>query len=304
VAGTIEAAGVVLVQRSKSGIQICMVHRPRHGDWSLPKGKADPGELMPSTARRETLEETGIDVVLGAPLTQQRYKVDGRPKTVDYWVAHIRPGGPGFRPNKEVDRIEWMTVQKARAKLTYPRDRQLVLQAIATSHTSPFVVLRHTEAMKRSDFKGSKDSRRPITSRGRAQARTIVDPIVAFGQLRIHSSDSRRCMQTVEPLAARLRQQIVEEPLFSEESFAKRAKIAQARLADFAGHVAPVVLCTHRPVLPSVLAGLASEYGLKARDPQLRPDLDPGGFVVLHRELDPRGRLTGRVVAAERYDEF
>lgn len=111
-------------------------------------------------------------------------------------------------------------------------------------------------------------------------------------------------MQTVEPLAARLRQPIVEEPLFSEETFAKRSKLAQGRLADFASHVEPVVLCTHRPVLPSVLAGLASEYGLKARNPHLRPDLDPGGFVVLHRELDARGRLTGRVVATERYDEF
>ncbi len=281
-----------------------MVHRPRHGDWSLPKGKADPGEALPSTARRETLEETGTDVVLGAPLAQQRYKVDGRPKTVDYWVAHVRPGGPGFRPNREVDRIEWMTVQKARAKLTYPRDQHLVLEAIATSHTSPFVVLRHTEAMKRSDFKGSNDSRRPITSRGRAQARAIVDPIVAFGELRVHSSDSRRCMQTVEPLAARVRQQIVEEPLFSEESFARRPKVAQGRLADLASRTVPVVLCTHRPVLPSVLGGLASEFGLKARSSRLRPDLDPGGFVVLHRELDARDRLTGRVIAVERYDDF
>ncbi len=294
----------MLVRRAKSGIEICLVHRPRQDDWSLPKGKADPGELMPTTARREALEETGSDVVLGAPLEQQRYKVDGRPKTVDYWVAHMRPGGPGFSPNREVDRLQWMSVQKARAKLTYPRDRQLVLQAIATSHTTPLVVLRHTEAVKRSDFKGSKDSRRPLTSRGRGQARDIVDPIAAFGAVRVLSSGSRRCVQTVEPLAAQLGRSIDEEPLFSEEGFNKRPKAALRRLGDLAQKPGPLVLCTHRPVLPAVFSALAAEFGLKSKSAAIKPDLDPGGFVVFHRELDARNRLTGRVVAAERFNEF
>ncbi|MCB0915599.1 MAG: NUDIX hydrolase [Actinobacteria bacterium] len=303
-ASTIVAAGVVLVRRAKSGVQVCLVHRPRQDDWSLPKGKADPGEMMPATARREALEETGSDVVLGAPLEQQRYKVDGRPKTVDYWVAHVRPGGPGFAPNREVDRLEWMSVQKARARLTYPRDRQLVLGAIASSPTAPFIVLRHTEAVKRADFKGSNDSRRPLTSQGRSQARALVDPISAFGAMRIHSSDSRRCMQTVEPLAQAEKCEVSEEPRFSEESFSKRPKVALRRLASLAATPTPLVLCTHRPVLPSVLGGLAAEFGLRAKAAVLKPDLNPGGFVVLHRELDARHRLTGRVVAIERFDEF
>lgn len=301
-AATIEAAGVVLVRRGPSGMRVCLVHRPRQNDWSLPKGKADAGELMPTTARRETLEETGFDAVLGAPLRQQRYRVDSGPKTVDYWVAHVRPGGPGFKPNKEVDRIEWMTTSKARARLTYPRDRQLILDAISTPRTSPLIVLRHAEAMRRSDFKGNNDTRRPLTKRGQSQARALVAPLDAFGVTRVHSSDSRRCMQTVEPLASELKSGLVEEPLFSEEIFARRPRTALRRLRSLAARSAPTVLCTHRPVLPEVLAALAQEFSLKVKSPLLRPSLNPGGFIVIHREVGPRNRPTGRVVAVERFD--
>jgi 8-oxo-dGTP diphosphatase len=283
-------------------MRVCLVHRPRQNDWSMPKGKADPGELMPTTARREALEETGSDVVLGAPLRQQRYRVDSGPKTVDYWVAHVRPGGPGFKPNKEVDRIEWMTTAKARAKLTYPRDRQLVLDAISTPHTSPLIVLRHAEAMRRSDYKGSNDTRRPLTKRGQSQARALVDPLAAFGVSRVHSSDSRRCMQTVDPLASALRSGIVEEPLFSEEVFTRRPKTALRRLRSLAARSTPLVLCSHRPVLPDLLAALAQEYSLKVKSALLSPALNPGGFIVLHREVGPRNRPTGRVIAVERFD--
>jgi 8-oxo-(d)GTP phosphatase len=302
VAATIEAAGVVLVRRESSGMRVCLVHRPRQNDWSLPKGKADPGELMPTTARREALEETGSDVLLGAPLRQQRYRVDSGPKTVDYWVAHVRPGGPGFKPNREVDRIEWLTTAKARARLTYPRDRQLILDAISTPHTTPLVVLRHAEAVKRADFKGNNDTRRPLTRRGQAQAKALVDPLTAFGVARVHSSDSRRCMQTVEPLASSLKAGIVEEPLFSEEVFARRPKTALRRLTSLAARTAPAVICSHRPVLPDLLGALAQEFSLKVKSSVLSPSLNPGGFIIIHRELGPRDRPTGRVIAVERFD--
>ena len=80
--GPIRAAGVVLL-REESGLPlVCVLHRPRQNDWSLPKGKLDPGENEIIAARRETIEETGSDVVLGVPLATQRYKVENRPKSV------------------------------------------------------------------------------------------------------------------------------------------------------------------------------------------------------------------------------
>ena len=52
----IEAAGGVVVRDG----QVALVHRPRYDDWTLPKGKLDPGESFEEAALREVEEETGL----------------------------------------------------------------------------------------------------------------------------------------------------------------------------------------------------------------------------------------------------
>ena len=76
----IRAAGAVLVRPSVQGEQIAVIHRPHRGDWTLPKGKVDPGEVLPQTAVREVLEETRLRVTLGMPLPTQSYDVAEVPK--------------------------------------------------------------------------------------------------------------------------------------------------------------------------------------------------------------------------------
>ena len=55
------AAGAVLWRPNgdPSAPEVAIIHRPRYDDWSLPKGKVDPGETEPVTAVREVHEETG-----------------------------------------------------------------------------------------------------------------------------------------------------------------------------------------------------------------------------------------------------
>ena len=102
-----------------------MVHRPRYDDWSLPKGKLDPGESAEAAARREVEEETGFRCELGAPLPSVRYLDHrGRPKRVRYWT--MRPVGGRFAPNAEVDDLRWLVVEDALALLTYAHDRVVV----------------------------------------------------------------------------------------------------------------------------------------------------------------------------------
>ena len=45
----IRAAGGVVIDDEG---RVAVVHRPRHGDWSLPKGKLDPGESWEDAALR------------------------------------------------------------------------------------------------------------------------------------------------------------------------------------------------------------------------------------------------------------
>ncbi|MCU7823427.1 NUDIX hydrolase [Kitasatospora sp. DSM 101779] len=104
--------------------RIAVIHRPKYDDWSLPKGKLEPGEGWQAAALRELREETGMHCVLGQELPAQHYLVDGRPKEVRYWAAV--PTGGSFTPGREVDRLEWLPPKKAKARLTHVRDRALV----------------------------------------------------------------------------------------------------------------------------------------------------------------------------------
>ena len=109
----------------RRGDRIAVVHRPKYDDWSLPKGKLDPGEGFEEAALREVEEETGLRCELGSELGEASYRDRrGRAKLVRYWL--MTPVGGEFEPNDEVDELRWLPVEEARALLTYEFDRELV----------------------------------------------------------------------------------------------------------------------------------------------------------------------------------
>lgn len=276
----IRAAGVVLLRDGPDGPLVCVLHRPRQDDWSLPKGKLDPGESIVDAARRETIEETGCDVLLGMPLATQQYRVESRPKSVNYWVGWERAGGPGFAPNKEIDELRWLPPEPAIAMLSYPRDGDLVRDALDAPRTTPLVILRHTEAMRRSDYAGSVDAERPLSQTGLSDAERVAGVLDAFGVRKIYSSDSTRCLDTVRPFAHAKHAAISREPLLSEEGFASSPTAALKRIDQILADPVPLVICTHRPVLPELMDHVALHLGLSQV-----PDssLDTGGAVIFHR---------------------
>ncbi|MEV5009365.1 NUDIX hydrolase [Streptomyces sp. NPDC055692] len=119
------AAGCVLWRRSPldGTLQLCLVHRPKYDDWSHPKGKLKCGEDPLAGAVREVAEETGYVAVPGVELSTVTYMAGGRPKQVRYWAAEAIAGR--FTPNKEVDRVLWLSPAEARSRLTQFRDREL-----------------------------------------------------------------------------------------------------------------------------------------------------------------------------------
>ena len=124
------AAGGIVLRRVPEGVwEVLLVHRPRYDDWSLPKGKADPGERDEETALREVEEETGLRCTLGAPAGRTRYRDSkGRDKVVQYWLMEPPANGDsdGFVPNAEVDELRWCTVPEAAERLSYSHDRKLL----------------------------------------------------------------------------------------------------------------------------------------------------------------------------------
>jgi 8-oxo-dGTP diphosphatase len=120
------AAGGLVARRDGDGlIRVAVIHRPKYDDWTLPKGKLDPGEGFEEAALREVEEETGFRCRLGPELDSVSYTDRrGRSKLVRYW--EMTPEGGEFAPNDEVDRLDWLTPEEARERLTHGFDRELV----------------------------------------------------------------------------------------------------------------------------------------------------------------------------------
>ena len=123
---TVRASGGLVVRQGTNGPEVLVVHRPRYDDWSLPKGKRDPGETDEQCAVREVEEETGVRCSLEGELLPAAY-VDrhGRPKVVRYWQMRPLDSRP-FVANDEIDQAVWLTVADATDRLTYDGDRELV----------------------------------------------------------------------------------------------------------------------------------------------------------------------------------
>ena len=125
----IEAAGGILWRRAGDVAELAVIHRPHHQDWSLPKGKRDPGESWQETALREVLEETGCRAEIERFASGTIYTVKGRPKVVLFWHMAVVDESV-FEPNDEVDRLEWMTPMAALERLDYETERGLLAGAV------------------------------------------------------------------------------------------------------------------------------------------------------------------------------
>jgi 8-oxo-dGTP pyrophosphatase MutT (NUDIX family)/phosphohistidine phosphatase SixA len=279
----VRAAGAVVTRK---GGEVLLVHRPKYDDWSFPKGKLDPGEHTVTAAVREVAEETGLDVRLGPALAPQRYRMaNGRWKSVDYWTARVIGDDDvsAYRVNDEIDAVEWVEWSAATRRLTYPHDRDTLAEAKPLRRkTRALVVLRHGQARSRGGWKKD-DRQRPLVQLGEAQAQRLVPLLAAFDVTSAHTSSSVRCVQTVTPYADTTGWPT---KLYDELSEEGASVDGVVRLVDSlldAGESA--VLCTHRPVLPTVLDAL------RLPDTQL----EPGGMLVVHHRK-------GKLVASEVVD--
>jgi 8-oxo-dGTP pyrophosphatase MutT (NUDIX family) len=120
--GPVLAAGGVVWRRDGSGrLEVVLVHRPRYDDWSLPKGKVDPGESDETAALREVEEETTVKARLGQELPTTVYlDRSGKQKRVRYWAMTVEEGSP--RGANEVDQALWVPWDDAPGRLSYVHD--------------------------------------------------------------------------------------------------------------------------------------------------------------------------------------
>jgi 8-oxo-dGTP diphosphatase len=296
------AAGAVVTRAGSNGTEYLLVHRGYRQDWTFPKGKVDPGEHVLTAAVREVREETGFAIELGIPLPTQTYKVEGKLKDSKYWLGNLLAGE--FVANDEVDEIAWLSFDEAAKRLTYEHDLDVLNAAAVAKKTSPLVILRHTQSVKRAEWLMSADglsevdASRPLTAVGRMQANSLVGALAAFGVSEIHSSDSRRCRDTVGPYATARSLAVTLEKAVSEERHQEHPEKVAKLVTELAAQLNPLVLCTHRPVMPTVMEALASKFELETEFKKaFDPALTPGSMVVYHRDA----ANLSKVVSVERH---
>jgi len=309
----VEAAGA-LVWRVRTGrLQVALVHRPRYDDWSWPKGKLDPGESVVAAAWREVAEETGDDVVLGAPLPPLEYPMsDGRTKRVHYWAAQVagrvdaaalRARPPVPRASRdEIDHVRWFDVEAAAARLTRAADRAPLVSLVAAHakgrlDTRALVVVRHGTARRRAAWTEGEASR-PLTPAGRLQAQHLVPVVSAFGAARVVTSPWQRCVDTVQPYGALAQVPTETADVLSEAGHAASPARVAALVHQLLQWPGDSLLCTHRPVLPTVIDTLAqhARRSVVGALPVGDPFLHPAQVLVAHVAQTAKGP---RVVAAE-----
>jgi 8-oxo-(d)GTP phosphatase len=302
VSEAILAAGAVLWRTAAQEadgpqIEVLLVHRPKYDDWSLPKGKREPGEHMLLTAVREVFEETSVRPVLGPRLATAEYLARDRPKQVDYWSA---VGADQAAPSHEIDAVSWVPLGRAPERLSYPQDADVIAD-LRPRQTVPLILVRHASAGHKDDWPGD-DLVRPLDAQGVSDALLLARLLACFAlRARVISSPALRCIETVRPFAAGFGGSVEAEAALAVPGRAGDASLDRTGRGDTVGQLfrdlvaagRPAVVCLHRENLSAALAAACSALG--APGPASDPSLSKGAFWVLHA-------AAGELAGLERYE--
>ena len=297
------AAGAVVWRPASDAldeVEVLLVHRPKYDDWSLPKGKREPGEHVLLTAVREVHEETSVRPVLGPRLRTVEYLVGGRPKQVDYWSALST--GDQAAASHEIDAVAWLPWPQQRGRLSYTHDAD-VIASLRPRKTVPLILVRHASAGEKGSWPGD-DLLRPLDAEGAVDALLLADLLSCFApSARVISSAALRCIQTVRPYAATFGGSVEAEAALAVSGRAGGVSFDQTDHADRLGHLIrglvadaePAVVCLHRENLPVALAAVCSALGTPGSAAYPGPSLPKGAFYVVHV-------TAGELASLERYE--
>jgi predicted NUDIX family NTP pyrophosphohydrolase len=146
-----QSAGVVMFRRKASGLEVLLVHpggpfwaKKDQGAWSIPKGEFGPDEEPAAAARREFIEETGVDP--GADLLPLAVIPQSRAKTVHAFAVEGDVDPAAIQSNvfemewpprsgrrqafPEIDRAQWFALDEARQRIV--AGQRPILDALAT----------------------------------------------------------------------------------------------------------------------------------------------------------------------------
>lgn len=122
------SSGTLLYRMVEGAIEVLLVHPAgnynRRAPWGIPKGAPDPDEALEATARRETWEETGLQI--DGPLVDLGHVDYTRSKKRVHAFAAPAPDGAAPRcASWEVDKAEFIEITRAR-RIIHPDQAALL----------------------------------------------------------------------------------------------------------------------------------------------------------------------------------
>jgi len=111
-----QSAGTLLYRQGPQGLEVLLVHPSgnynRKAPWSIPKGEPGDDDDLEATARRETLEETGVIAGPLISLGNADYKKSR--KRIHCYAGPAPEGCSASPASWEVDQTAFVTIDRAR----------------------------------------------------------------------------------------------------------------------------------------------------------------------------------------------
>ena len=125
-----KSCGAIVYRKYHGNTEILLIKHVNSGHWSFPKGHVEGDETEVETAKREILEETGIEVNLDPTFREivtYSPKKDTQ-KNVVYFIARAK--NTNYVPQEEeIAEIKWVEIDLAGQVLSYENDRSIVNKA-------------------------------------------------------------------------------------------------------------------------------------------------------------------------------
>lgn len=126
-----KSCGGIIYYNKEEKKEYLLIKHLNGGHWSFPKGHMEKDETVVQTAKREILEETGLDVIINENIFASTLYFPKKDviKHVVFFLAEANSKIITLQES-EVLSFKWVSEEEVLAELTYENDKQMFKKLI------------------------------------------------------------------------------------------------------------------------------------------------------------------------------